>query len=540
VVDLGFWLWLDIIPLDGLEEQAMTATTIPAPANESRTRFGFATAAVLSLAAAKLVFHLLTATRYGIFRDEMYYFACSEHLSWGYVDQPPLIAFLIWIVRHTLGSSLFALRLLPALAGAALVWLTAKLAREMGGGRFAQSLSALAILPVPIYLILHHWMTMNAFEPLIWMGCIFCVLRAINSGEPRYWFWFGVIAGVGFEAKYSIVFLLLGVLAGVLATPERRALKSRWLWLGVLAAFLIFLPNFIWLVRHNFPFLELMHNIRMTSRDVARGPLSFIADQANIIHPIFFPLWATGLLWLLFGRQGRYRVLGVTYVVMLALFIGLKGKNYYLAPIYPMLLAGGAVAFEQGTKLRWKWTRMIYVLLVVVTGALLAPISAPILPPETYLRYQKALHLEPPKAENQPTGALPQYFADEFGWEDMVREVARIYNGLSPDERARTAIFANSYGQAGAIDYFGPKYGLPKAVSGHQSYWFWGPRNYTGDIVIVLGSDGSGDREHFHSVEVAGRAYNPWSRLDERYYIFLCRGLKWDLREIWPKLKHWG
>jgi hypothetical protein len=519
----------------------MNVATIPASGDQARSRHGFALAAVLALAAAKLIFHLLTATRYGIFRDEMYYFACSEHLSFGYVDQPPLIAFVIWIVRHTIGDSLFALRLLPAIAGAALVWLAAQLAREMGGGRFAQCLAALAIVPVPIYAIMHHWITMNAFEPLIWMGCIWCVLRAINSREPRYWFWFGVIAGVGFETKYSIAFLLLGVLVGVLATPERRFLKSRHLWLGALAAFPIFMPNFIWLVRNHFPFLELMRNIRMTSRDVARGPLAFIGDQANIMDPVLFPLWIAGLLWLFFGREGRrYRLLGWTYVVLLAVFIALKGKNYYLAPIYPMLFAAGAIAFERATQAHWRWTRIAYAVVIVITGALLAPLFAPILPPEEYVHYQKALHIEPPKAENQPTGALPQYFADEFGWEDMVREVARIYNSLSPEERAKTAIFANSYGQAGAIDYFGPKYGLPKAISGHQSYWLWGPRNYTGEIVIVLGSDGRGHREHFEKVEVAGRAYNPWSRLDERYYIFLCRGLKWNFQDIWPKLKHWG
>lgn len=431
--------------------------------------------------------------------------------------------------------------MLPALAGAALVWLTGKLAREMGGGDFAQAMAALAILPVPIYLIMHHWMTMNAFEPLFWMGCIWCVLRAINSGDARYWFWFGLIAGVGFEAKYSIVFFLAGVLAGVLAVPERKFLKSRDLWLGALAASLIFLPNFIWLLRHHFPFLELMHNIRMTSRDVARGPLAFIADQAFIMHPVLFPLWAGGLAWLLFGREGkRYRLLGWTYIFILAIFIALKGKNYYVVPIYPMLFAAGAVGFEHVTPRGWKWVRVIYVFLVMVTGALLAPFSAPILPVETYLHYQKKLGLEPPKAENQPTGPLPQYFADEFGWEDMVREVSRIYHSLSPEEQAKTAIFANSYGQAGAIDYFGPKYGLPQAISGHQNYWYWGPRNYTGEIVIVLGSDGRGDREHFQSVQVAGRAYNRFSRLDERYYIFLCRGLKWNLQAIWPELKHWN
>jgi hypothetical protein len=224
----------------------------------------------------------------------------------------------------------------------------------------------------------------------------------------------------------------------------------------------------------------------------------------------------------------------------LTIFIALQGKNYYVAPIYPMLFAAGAVALEHATPGYWRWLGIFYAVLLVIAGTLLAPIAMPILPVETYIHYQKALHFTPPKAENQPTGSLPQYFADEFGWQDMVQEVSRIYHSLSPEEQAKTAIFANNYGQAGAVDYFGPKYGLPQAISGHQSYWLWGPRNYTGEIVIVLGSDGSGDREHFQSVQVAGRAYNPFSRLDERYYIFLCRGLKWNLRDVWPALKKWG
>jgi Dolichyl-phosphate-mannose-protein mannosyltransferase len=496
--------------------------------------------AVVCLAAAKLLFHLLTSTRYGIFRDELYYFDCSRHLAWGYVDQPPLIAFLVWVVRHTLGDSLVALRFLPALAGASLVWLCARLAREMGGGGFAQGMAALAVLPVPIYLIMHHWMTMNAFEPLIWLGCLWCVVRAVNTGDARPWFWFGVIAGIGFETKYSIAFLLVGVLVGVLATPQRRFLKSPWLWLGVLAAFVIFLPNFIWLIRNHFPFLELMHNIRMTNRDVVRGPLAFIADQAVIVNPVLFPLWAGGLLWFLFHPEGkRYRVLGWTFIGTLTLFIVLKGKNYYVTPIYPILFAAGAIGLERATQRHWRWVRWGYPLIVVAVGLVLAPLFTPILPVDAYIRYQKMLGIEPSKAENEPTGPLPQYFADEFGWEDMVHEVSRIYHGLSPEEQAKTAIFANSYGQAGAIAYFGPKYGLPAPISGHQSYWFWGPREYTGEIVIVLGSNGRGDREHFQSVQVAGKTDNPFSRRDEHYSIFLCRGLKRNLQEIWPGIKHW-
>jgi hypothetical protein len=493
---------------------------------------------VYIITAAKVLLHLLTATRYGIFRDELYYLACAEHLDWGYVDQPPLIAVITWVARHVFGESLLGLRLLPAIAGGALVILTAKIAQELGGRRFSQSLAALAVAIVPVYLIMHHWMTMNAFEPLIWMGCAWCIVRAINHNELRYWIGFGVLAGIGMENKYSTAFFVIGVVVGLLATRERYVLARRPFWIGALAAFLIFVPNLIWLVRHRFPFLELMINVRFSGRDVVRSPLAFIGDQAVLLNPVLMPLWVGGLLWLFFGKEGRrYRVLGWTYSVMLALFIALHGKNYYLAPAYPMLFAAGAVAFEN---LRWRWAKAAYVICIVVAGIGLAPLSAPILSPALYVRYQQWLGLEPVRAENQATGPLPQYFADEFGWEDMTREVARVYNSLPPEERAKTAIFANSYGQAGAIDFFGPKYGLPKSISNHQNYWLWGPREYTGESVIVLGSDGSGDREHFKTVEVVGHVQHPYSRLDEHYDVFLCHGLIADLRTFWPKTKHWS
>ncbi|HYN25025.1 MAG TPA: glycosyltransferase family 39 protein, partial [Pyrinomonadaceae bacterium] len=234
--------------------------------SESSSKWTSGPAIVLYLAAAKLLLHLVTAGRYGIFRDELYYLACAEHLDWGYVDQPPAIALIAWLARHVFGSSLLGLRLLPAIAGAALVWLTGKLAREMGGGRFAQGLSALATLAAPVFLLFHHWLTMNAFEPLIWMGAAWCVVRAIKPGSPAgqpgwggstgrasYWLWFGVIIGVGLETKYSVVFFAFGTVAGLLLTSHRRFLKSPWIWLGALAAIVIFLPNLLWLVKHDFP-----------------------------------------------------------------------------------------------------------------------------------------------------------------------------------------------------------------------------------------------------------------------------------------------
>jgi hypothetical protein len=222
------------------------------------------------------------------------------------------------------------------------------------------------------------------------------------------------------------------------------------------------------------------------------------------------------------------------------LFIALRGKNYYVAPAYPMLLAAGAIAFETATSQRWHRARSAYATLIIVVTIILAPLSSPILSPESYIAYQRVLGIEPLRAENQATGPLPQYFADEFGWEEMTREVARIYHSLPAEERTRTAIFANNYGEAGAIDFFGPAYGLPKAISNHQNYWLWGPGDLDADTVIVLGSDGVGDRAFFESVEVAGSAQHPYSRLDERYDIYLCRRFKRDIKASWPQLKKWN
>jgi hypothetical protein len=532
----------------------MNSTAQMAIPSAPQNRFASGPAIVLYIVAAKLLLHLLMVARYGIFRDEMYYLACSRHMAWGYVDHPPLTVWVAWFSRVALGDSPLGVRLLPILAGAVVVWIAGALAREMDGGRFAQAMAALAVFVVPLYLIAHTWLTDNVFEQLLWMTCIWLVMKAVNTGNARYWFWFGVAAGLGFENKYSIAFLLIGLLIGVLLTPHRHFLKSRYLWLGVLACAAISLPNLLWQIRNHFPFLELIHNIRMTNRDVVRGPVAFILDQGMIMNPVLFPLWVGGLIWLFLGKHIRstdsgrdesprsarqYRLFGWTYMVVLVAFIALKAKNYYVAPIYPILFAAGAIGLErlaQGRRIGI-WVRGAYVALVILAGAVLMPFSVPLLSPENFLRYQKAMGFQPPEIEHQENGPLPQWFADEFGWQEMVEKVAKVYNSLPPDERARTAIFSNSWGEAAAVDFYGPRYGLPQAISKHNSYWIWGPRNYDGSTMIILRTDGSGDREHFKTVEAVGHVEHPYARRDEFFDIYLCRGFKADLRDVWPKLK---
>jgi hypothetical protein len=494
------------------------------------------------LAALKLLLHVMTAGRYGIFRDEMYVLACARHLDWGYIDHPPGGIVVGWFASHVFGDSLLGLRLLPALAGAGLVVLTAKLAREMGGRPFAQLLAALAVCVVPIYLVFDHWLTANAFEPLLWMGALYCVLRAINTGAGGYWIGFGVLVGIGLETKYSMLFVLIGVLGGLALSPERRWLADWRLWLGLLLAGAIALPNFIWQLRHGFPFLEFRDAVAAHNRDVVRGPVAFILDQMQIMHPVTAPLWIAGVAWLFAGAERRrYAVFGTAFIFVLGAFIALKGKNYYPTPVYPIVFAAGAVALERLTaSARRQWIRRSYVAVMAAGGLVLLPVFVPLLAPEVAVRYQRWLRLDVPASERQDNGPLPQYFADEFGWEEMVREVARVYHAFPVDEQKRTAIFTNDWGEAAAVDYFGPKYGLPHAISKHNSYWLWGPGDATGEIVIVLRTDGAGDRKVFRSVEKVGRVQHPFSRRDEWFDVYLCRGLKVDFRALWPALKTFG
>jgi hypothetical protein len=500
---------------------------------------GSSSPAVLPIACLVVLAHLLTASRYRIFRDELYYIACARHLGGGYVDHPPLIAWITWIVLHTIGSSLLALRLLPALASGLLVWMTARIAQEWSGGRDAQFLAALSIAPVPIYLLLQHWLTMNAFEPLCWAGIFWAASRLILRQEPRYLVLIGALAGIGLENKYSIVFPLVGLLFGILLTPERKWLRSPYLAISVGVAVMLFLPNLLWLVHHGFPFIEFESHSRQSDSRILRGPVSFLLDQARIMNPVLAPLWLLGLAWF-FTKEGKaLRPIGIAALFVILLLLGLQAKNYYVSPVYPVLFASGAVFLER-LSARRAWLRVAYPLCILVSGLALAPLVMPILSPSRFLAYHRLWHdFTPVVFENEPERPLPQYFSDEFGWEAMTQTTAQIFHHLPPQEQPHTAIFANDYGEAAAIDFFGPRYGLPASISKAETYWLWGPRQYDGLSVIVLGSDGRGDREHFRSVEPAGTVNSDYSREDERYTIFMCRGMNPPLAALWPHIKAW-
>jgi 4-amino-4-deoxy-L-arabinose transferase-like glycosyltransferase len=492
---------------------------------------------------ANFLFHFYFNKGYGYFRDEFDYLACGNHLAWGYVDHPPLIPVVARVCRALFGDSLRSIRLVPALGSSALLLLTAMIARELGGRRFAPILSTVTVLIAPIYLSDGSLLTSNCLEPLLWMGCAYFAILAVKRSEPRYWLWFGVVAGIGLEEKYSIAVMGFGVVIGLLLTEQRRAFANKWLWLGGLAAFLIFLPNLLWNIQNHWPFVELMRNIRIEGRDVVLTPWEYFAQQVLLVHPLTAPVWITGVVSLLFSARFRpYRFLGWCFLVSFTVFVALHGKNYYLAPIYPMLLAAGAVSIESGIeKMRQGWLKPATLTILLVSGAWLAPLVVAILPIEEFPNYLNRLPFKIPASEHGHVRAIvPQHYADQFGWQEIVEETATAYNQLSPVERAGCGIFAQDYGQAGAIDFFGPRYGLPPALSGHQTYFLWGPRGYSGNCMIVVDDKPEVLEQLFDSVQYVGTSPdNPYA-LERELPVYICRGAKFgDLKTLWPRVKKW-
>jgi Dolichyl-phosphate-mannose-protein mannosyltransferase len=514
----------------------------PLPAHESWVSNEIL--AVAGIAAFSFALHMLFNNRYGYFRDEFDYIICGNHPAWGYVDQPPLLPILSRISRAIFGDSLRAIRLLPALSASALILLTGIITRELGGKRFAVALSALAILIAPIYLSGGSLLTSNCcLEVLLWMGCVYFAILATKRNQPRNWLWFGMVAGIGMQEKYSIAVLGFAIVIGLLLTKQRRFLLNKWMWLGGAAAFLIFLPNLLWSIAYHWPFVELMRNIKAAGRDVVLSPWQYFSQQVLLIQPASALIWIAGVIALLAARRFKpYRFLGLAYLVSFAIFVILKGKNYYLAPIYPVYLAAGSIVIDDAIdRIHQAWLKPALAVFLLAAGAVFAPLAVPILPIDQFITYMDRLPIKVPRSEHSHMRAvLPQHYADQFGWNEMVDEVTVAWNQIPFDQRKDCGIFAQDYGQAGAIDFLGPKYGLPPALSGHQSWWLWGPRGYSGNCLIVLDDSRERLETLFEHVDFVGTSPdNPYA-LERQLSVFICRGARFgSLAQIWPSLKKW-
>lgn len=490
--------------------------------------------ALLVLALAVVVVHLLTNGQYGWHRDELATLDDARHLAWGYVAYPPLTPFLARIGLELFGPSLVGVRLFAALAAGAAIMLTGLIARELGGSRRAQLLAALAVSITPFLMVSGSVLMYVGADYTLWVAAAWFVARLLRSNDPRWWLGVGAAVGLGAMNKYTIAFLVAGIAVGVLLTRTRRHLLGPWPWAGVGLALFICLPNLIWQYQHGFVSLEFLSSIH--ERDVRIGRTDgFLPEQLVFsAHFLTIPLWVAGLFHYLFAPGGRqFRMLGWMFVVPFLLFLVAQGRSYYLAPAYPMLLAAGAVVADRWlSQLSLARARLVgrsYIVALAVGGALFAAVALPVASINSPLWHA--------------TVGIHDVFIEEIGWPDLTATVAEVYAGIPAEERAGAGILAGNYGEAGAINLYGPALGLPTAISGINSYW---PRGYGNapETVVVVGFTREDAESIFARCDLAGQLTNAYGvRNEESVHhrdVFVCRAPRAPWPEIWKQLRYFG
>jgi len=493
----------------------------------------------LAAALVTLVVHLAGNPHYGFFRDELYFIICGFHPAWGYVDQPPVVP-LLAAGSQLFGHSLLLLRLIPACFAAASVYTTCVLAAELGGGAFAQFFAGLAAAVTPVLMDFGSKVTPDIVGLWLWPLAALYVLRIVKGADPRWWLMVGTIVGICMESKYTVVFFAIGLLFGLLVLPQRRVLFTGWFVGGVLVAALIALPNFLWQAAHGFPMWTLLRAAAQY-KDVSLTPLQFLATQLLITYPLLAPIWLIGLATLL--RRADARFLGIAYLALIFQMIALHAKNYYAGDVYPIPIAAGAVTIEAWTaRVRvWRPLLALYTLIAVIP---VVPLLMPVLPERTMSAYDRTLQsmlaqeVNLSVTEHTQIGNLPPDWADMHGWRELAQTVARVYDSLPTAQRAQTAILASNYGEAAALDFYGPEYGLPPALSGHNQFWVWGPHGYSGNVLIDVHGDCETSAHLFRMHRIVTRFSNPWGRpFENGIPISLCRGITTPLSVYWPRLR---
>jgi hypothetical protein len=489
-----------------------------------------------AIAAAAFLLHLAVAGRYDFFRDELYFIVCGRHPAFGYADQPPLVP-LLAAATQVFGLHLVLLRLVPALCAAATVLVTAALARRVGAGPYGVALAATASAVAPIYLGLTTLLNTSMLEPLAWTLVALLAARAVLDGDGRAWILAGLVVGVALQAKYAIPFYLVPLGLALVLTGHVRALARRELADGIGIAFVIAVPSVVWQLTHGLPFRDLVHAGAAGKNTVLR-PVAFVVNQIQVMNPVLAPLWLAGLVAPFVDRRlAPWRFASLAFVMTYALMMAMHAKDYYLVPAYAAMFAIGGAAVEAWIRSRTK--RTIYLAASVGLSAIAAPVALPILDPPVLLAYMKAIHANPTPTETRGQSPLPQEFADMIGWRTYVKQVAEVYRALPPEDQARAALLTSNYGEAAAIDLYGPAEGLPPAISGHNQYWYWGPRGHDGSVVLRINGDERRWRPLCDSLVVGGRFGAPLVMPYENDApILVCRGMKTPLPDLWPDLKH--
>ncbi|MGP0072877.1 MAG: ArnT family glycosyltransferase [Bryobacteraceae bacterium] len=481
---------------------------------------------LLVLAALLLVIHTLTNGRYGFHRDELATLDDAWHLAWGYVAYPPLTPFVARIALTLFGAAPAAIRFFAALAQCVAVVVAGLMARELGGGQTAQIVAALAVAVSPLSMLWGHSFQYVSFDFLWGVLAVYFVIRLIESNDGRWWIAVGAAVGLGLMTRYTIVWLVAGLTVGFLLTPARKLLLSKWLIAVAALAILIFLPNLLWQVNHGFISIDFLRAIH--ARDIRIGRTDGFWWKQLVVPANLFtvPLWIAGLLFYFRRKEGqRYRALGWTFIAALAFFAVARAREYYTAPLYPMLLAAGAVLAQQWP--RWakglNWAGLIVAFGLGVAFLPVASVNSKWFQVE--MRFNETLR-------------------EEIGWPELVDTIAKIHESLPVNERSTAGILTGNYGEAGAIDLYGPAHGLPLALSRVNSFWLRGYGEHPPQTLIVVGLSPQFVQDNFASCESRGTISNrygvPNEETEVHKYLWVCRGLREPWPEFWRKIKAWG
>ncbi|MBS1524379.1 MAG: glycosyltransferase family 39 protein [Bacteroidetes bacterium] len=492
---------------------------------------------ILVFVIARIGLNLLAISHFGFQRDELLHLALGDHLGWGFKEVPPFIALLAKISTFIFGSSVFAARVFSTVASGLIIWFTGKTVIEFGGGRFAIALACLSLTLSPAFLASGYLFQPVVFDQLWWVLTAYLVVKYTNTPLPKYLYWLGIVVGAGLLTKYTMAFFAGSVIVGLLITKQRKILRSRHIVFAALIAFLIFLPNIIWQFKHHLPLVTHMKTLRSTQLEYIK-PSDFIAQQL-MVNGIALFVWLPGLLALLFTRElNKYRFLAFAYIIVFIFLLEMNGKSYYLFGAYPMLFAAGGCAFGHWLKPKYATLRASALLLFTLPNVALMPIALPILPLNQTIEAFKALHFAP-KWEDQKSHPLSQDYADMFGWDEMGNKVAWAYSGLSPEQQRHTEIYADNYGEAGAVYHYGKKYHLPDVASLNSSFTLWAPDSLNARYIIYVDEDGGGNVEKRLASFVEkyvklGEVTSPYAR-ERGTAIYLLVNPKPGLNEIYTK-----
>jgi 4-amino-4-deoxy-L-arabinose transferase-like glycosyltransferase len=483
---------------------------------------------VLAVAAAVTALLVGFSGWYGYHRDELYFIACGRHLAWGYPDQPPFVPLIARLMSDLAPGSLVLLRLPSALVTGALVVLTALTAREFGGRGAAQVLAGAVIAVAPVITGSGHLLSTTTFDLPVWALLTWLLVRIMRTGDQRLWLGAGLAAGVGLMDSDLVAFLIVAVVGALVVAGPRKPFLSSWFYAGGALAVAIWSPYLAWQARHGWPELTVARSIAAGQSGTSAQWWLIVPEQFVLVAWYFSPVWIAGLVRLLRDPVLRWcRAVGIAYPVLAVAFMATGGKPYYLAGMFPVLLAAGAEPAVDW--LRRKRERLRRGLLVAAFALSIAelPITLPVLP-------ASLVHDSPIVALNYDAG-------ETIGWPAFVREIAVVYRSLPASQRASTTVLASNYGEAGAVYRFGAVYGLPHAYSGHMSFWYWGPPPPSATAAIVVGYPRS-QLGFCGSVRLAARLNNDEQVSDDEQGapVWICRNLRATWHAIWPSQRSFG